>query len=121
MSIHTKFEVVGRRANQRKVPKNLPFRNYKSELLILNVHILGANVRILSLILWLGGQCTDADDSDNADDANNYARRTNHDYTRSFGIVPKKLKTEGGGAVSFPHPIHCHDLKGTISHSKTIV
>ena len=36
MNIHTKYEVsitiyVGRRANQRKVPKNLPFKNYKSE------------------------------------------------------------------------------------------
>ena len=36
VSICTKYEVsmtiyVGRRANQRKVPKNLPFKNYKSE------------------------------------------------------------------------------------------
>ena len=36
MNIHTKYEVsitiyVDRRANQRKVPKNLPFKNYKSE------------------------------------------------------------------------------------------
>ena len=34
--IHTKYEVsmtinVGRRANQRKIPKWLPFKNYKSE------------------------------------------------------------------------------------------
>ena len=36
VNIHTKYEVsiikyVGRRANQRKVPKWLPFENYKSE------------------------------------------------------------------------------------------
>ena len=36
MNIHTKYEVsmtiyVGRRANQREVPQNLPFKNYKSE------------------------------------------------------------------------------------------
>ena len=46
---------------------------------IFNVHILGAymhiisNIKFLSLILWLGGLCTDA----NADDTDNYARRTN--------------------------------------------
>ena len=36
VNIHTKYEVsmsiyVARRANQRKVPKNQPFKNYKSE------------------------------------------------------------------------------------------
>ena len=38
VNIHTKYEVsvtiyVDRRANQRKVPKLLPFENYKSESL----------------------------------------------------------------------------------------
>ena len=38
VNIHKKYEVsmamyVGRRANQRKIPKCLPFKNYKSESL----------------------------------------------------------------------------------------
>ena len=39
-------------------------------------------------ILWLGGLCTDAD----ADDTDNYARRTNLDYIGSFGRVPNEPK-----------------------------
>ena len=49
------------------------------------------NMKFLSSILWLGGLCTDADDADaNAD---NYARRTNHDYIGSFGRIPNEPKT----------------------------
>ena len=38
VNVHTKYEVsmtiyVGRRGNQRKIPKWLPFENYKSESL----------------------------------------------------------------------------------------
>ena len=54
-----------------------------------------SNMKFLSLILWLGGLCTDADsanattDDDNTD---NYARRKNHDYIRSFGRIPNEPK-----------------------------
>ena len=57
--------------------------------------IFRLNMKILSLILWLGGLCTDAGDADYTDaddDDNNYARRTNHDYIGSFGIIPNELK-----------------------------
>ena len=43
MTVH-----MGRISNQRKVPKWLPFENYKSELLIFEVHILGTYVHILT-------------------------------------------------------------------------
>ena len=44
--------------------------------------------------MWLGGLCTDAYDADaDADDTNNYARQTNHDYIGSFGRIPNELKT----------------------------
>ena len=49
-------------------------------------------MKFLSLILWLGGLCTDANDADNAN-INNYARRTNHDYIGSFGRKPNEPKT----------------------------
>ena len=37
---------VGRKANQRKIPKWLPFKNYKSESLIFDVHMLGTYVHM---------------------------------------------------------------------------
>ena len=40
--------------------------------------------------MWLGGLCTDANDTDDAD---NYAQQTNHDYIGSFGRVPNEPKT----------------------------
>ena len=55
------------------------------------------NMKFLSSILSLGGLCTDANnanDGANVDDANdtdNYARRTNHDYIGSFGRIPNEL------------------------------
>ena len=42
------------------------------------------NMKFLSSILWLGGLCTDADNTDS------YARQTNHDYIGSFGIIPNE-------------------------------
>ena len=54
------------------------------------VYIFLPNMKFLSLILWLGGLCTNAD-SDTTD-ANNYARRTNDDYTGSLGITPNERK-----------------------------
>ena len=48
-----------------------------------------SNMKFLSLILWLGGLCTDAD----ADATDNYAQRTNHDYIGLFGIIPNEPKT----------------------------
>ena len=48
------------------------------------------NMKFLSSILWLGGLCTDADD---ADDTDNYARQTNHDYIGSFGKIPNEPKS----------------------------
>ena len=50
------------------------------------------NMKFLSSILWLGGLCTNADD---ANDTNNYARQTNHDYIGSFGRIPNEPKTRG--------------------------
>ena len=70
VNIHTKYEVsmtiyMGRRANQREVSKNLPFKNYGSEELNIQCAYLEhkciflSNMKFLSLILWLGGLCTD--------------------------------------------------------------
>ena len=55
-------------------------------------------MKFLSSILLLGGLCTDAYDADddanadNADDTDNYARWTNHDYIGSFGRIPNEPK-----------------------------
>ena len=51
-----------------------------------------SNMKFLSLILWLGGLCTDADDAD-ANDTDNYARWTNHDDIGWFGRIPNEPKT----------------------------
>ena len=58
-----------------------------------HICIFISNMKFLSLILWLGGLCTDADDNTDANnanadavDTNNYARRTNHDYMGLFGM-----------------------------------
>ena len=53
------------------------------------------NMKFVSVILSLGGLCTDTDADTNTDtkaDNDNYARRTNHDYTGSFGIIPNEPK-----------------------------
>ena len=50
------------------------------------------NMKFLSLILWLEGLCTDANDTDATTD-DNYALRTNHDYINSFDIIPNEPKT----------------------------
>ena len=47
------------------------------------------NMKFLSLILWLGGLCDDANDTDN------YARQTKHAYIGSFGIYTKWAKNHG--------------------------
>ena len=62
-----------------------------------HICIFISNMRFLSLILWLGGLCTDANNAnDPADtdayDTDNYARRTNHDYIGSFGRIPNEPK-----------------------------
>ena len=57
-----------------------------------HICIFISNMKFLSLILWLGGLCTDANATDA--DANNYARRTNHDYIGSFGRIPNEPKTK---------------------------
>ena len=49
-----------------------------------------SNMKFLSLILWLGGLFTDANDANNND---NYARQANHDYIGSFGIIQNEPKT----------------------------
>ena len=84
MNIHTKYDVsmimyVGRTANQRKVPNNLPFKNYKSELMF-NMLMFGTYVHIdskyeVSVFNPVArGLCTDVDDTDDADNTNdNYA------------------------------------------------
>ena len=46
------------------------------------------NMKFLSLIMYLGGLCTDADA-----DTDNHARWTNHDYLGLLGIIPTELKT----------------------------
>ena len=48
-----------------------------------------SNMKFLSLILWLGGLCIDTGAANNND---NHARRTSHDYTGSFGIIRNKSK-----------------------------
>ena len=51
-------------------------------------------MKFLSLILWLGGLCTDANVTNtDASDTNNYAWWTNHDYIGSFGRIPNEPKT----------------------------
>ena len=49
-------------------------------------------MKFLSLILWLGGLCTDT--NTDANDTDNYAQRTNHDYIGSFGRISNEPKTE---------------------------
>ena len=49
--------------------------------------MLGAYVQVLSLMLCLGRLCMDTDS-----DADNYARRTNHDYIGLLGIIPNEPK-----------------------------
>ena len=73
-----------------------------------------SNMKFPSLILWLEGLCTDADDT------HNYARRTNHDYIGSFGRIPNepkilKINWEKSSAVnmaciceSYTHIIYNH-------------
>ena len=63
-----------------------------------HMYIFISNMRFLSLILWLGGLCTDAnaDNADNTDtdEDNNYARRTIHDHVGSFCIIPNEPKKQ---------------------------
>ena len=56
-----------------------------------NICIFISNMKFLSLILWLGGMCTDNAD---ADDTNNYAQWTNHDYIGSFGRILNEPKNK---------------------------
>ena len=59
---------VGRIANQIKLPKWLPFENYKSESLNTWCAYLGdictPNMKFLCPTLWQGEGCTDANDDD---------------------------------------------------------
>ena len=78
---------MGRLANQRKVPKWLPFENNMSESQNIDVHIPGTYRRIHikhEVFIWL---CTDNANDDTNDDDNDddNARRTKHDCTRLFG------------------------------------
>ena len=62
------------------------------------------NMKFLSLILWLGGLCTDANDADDdANDTDNNEQRTNHDYIGSFGRIPNEPKTD----INIYLPIVC--------------
>ena len=83
---------MGKIANQRKVPKRLPFKNCKSNsqkylMCIYNGHmcICVPNMGCVCLNLWLGEVCTDANADANTDDANDDARRTKHDCIKLFG------------------------------------
>ena len=60
-----------------------------------HICIFTSNMKFLSLILWLGGLCTDADNgnANDADNTDNYARWTNHDYIGSFGRIPNEPKS----------------------------
>ena len=59
-----------------------------------HICIFISNMKFISLILWLGELCTDNSDTDaDADDTDNYARRTNRDYIGSFGRIPNEPKT----------------------------
>ena len=82
--IHNKYKVsvtiyVDRRANQRKVPKLLPFKNYESESLSILCAYMGGhmsigipNMKFLCLTMWLGGLYTDNNsDSDSDTDSDN--------------------------------------------------
>ena len=61
--------------------------------------IFMSNMKFLSLTLWLGGLCTDANDASDANandtnDTDNYARWKNHDHIGSFGRIPNEPKNE---------------------------
>ena len=66
---------MGRTTYQRKVPKWLPFKNYKSEMTKYLMCIYGRghmcicipNMKFLCLALWQGEVCTDANDDANTD------------------------------------------------------
>ena len=80
---------MGKIANQRKVPKWLPFKNFKSASLNIKcaytlgqIGIFVPNMKFLCQTLWLGGVCTDDDAND--DDTNEDTRWTKHD-SRLFG------------------------------------
>ena len=79
---------LDRIGNQRKIPKWLPFKNYKSESLNFLMCIYGGhmcicipNIKFLCLTLCQGEVCTDDDDDANINDA----RRTKHGCIRLFG------------------------------------
>ena len=97
MNINTKYEVsmimyVDMRANKRKVPKNLPIKNYKSDL-IFNVHILGAYVHIhIKYEVSIFNPVARRDVSNDTDDDDNCARRTSHGYIGSLCIIPNESK-----------------------------
>ena len=59
-----------------------------------HICIIIPNMKFLSWILWLRGLCTDADNDANADDTDNYAQRTNHDYIGSIGRIPNEPKEQ---------------------------
>ena len=88
-----KSHSVGRIANQRKVPKWLPFENYKSEPLnMLCAHMGGGGhvgisiprMKLLCLNMWLGKVCTD-DANDTNDDNGDDARWVKQNCIRLFG------------------------------------
>ena len=65
---------MGRIANQRKVPKLLSFKNFKSEsqnilcVYMEDMCIHLPNTKFLCLTLWQGEVCTDTDDDANEND-----------------------------------------------------
>ena len=58
----------------------------------INMCIFISNMKFLSLILLLEGLCTDAGNDTDADDDDNYAQWTNHDYTGLFGFFQMSQK-----------------------------
>ena len=58
-----------------------------------HICIFISNMKLLSLILWLGELCKDANDNVNANNTDNYAQWTNHDYIGLFGRIPNEPKT----------------------------
>ena len=80
---------MGRIANQRKIPKWLPFKNYKAESLNISYAYMGGhvcigipNMKFLCLTMCQGEVCTDDINDDTNDDDTQW---TIHDCIRLFG------------------------------------
>ena len=58
-----------------------------------------SNIKFRSLILWLGGLCTDDIDTNGTNADDNYARRKNYDYIGPFGMIQDEPKSIFSGAI----------------------